>query len=60
MYALDQTIDLFFSVVKSERGSRRGRHIKSFHDRLRAMMPRAHRDALPIEDGSHVMRMNIV
>ena len=58
-YSLRQNVDLLPAVVDVETGAA-GRHTaQPSHERLRAVMPGSDRYAIAVEDGAHVMRMQI-
>ena len=51
---------VFRRVVHRERRARRGRDAEAIHDRLRAVMAGANRDAFAIDDRADVVRMDAV
>ena len=55
-----QRVDLLPGVVEGEGGARRGRDAEAVHHRLRAVMPRADRDPLVVEDRADVVGVDAV
>src|SRR5947209_12575271 len=55
-----QAIDLPLDVVEVDRRARRRRHAKPGHQRLAAVVPRAHAQALLVEDRRQVVRVDLV
>src|SRR5277367_5722703 len=55
-----QLIDLVVRVVERERRAHRGLEAVAIHRRLCAMMSRAHRDTVLIEDLAHLFCRNLV
>src|SRR3546814_6449573 len=52
--------DLPTGVVEAHRRPRRGRHAEPLHQRLRAVVADADGDALAVDDGADVVRMDAV
>src|SRR5687767_9746011 len=59
LHRISQLIRLFPSVVKRERSTCGGGHIEKLHHRLGTVVASADRDALLVEDGSDVVRVDI-
>ena len=55
--AVGQRVDLLMRGVDAETGARGAVHAQPAHQRLGAMMAGAHRDALPVEQCRHVVRV---
>src|SRR3546814_5031776 len=53
-------VDLPTGVVEAHRRPRRGRHAEPLHQRLRAVVADADGDALAVDDGADVVRMDAV
>src|SRR3546814_11310022 len=53
-------VDLPTGVVEAHRRPRRGRHAEPLHQRLRAVVADADGDALALDDGAEVVRMDAV
>src|SRR5688500_14044537 len=57
---LDEAVDLVARVVDRERGAQGCGHAVELQQRMRAVVARAHRDALVVEQGSEVVRERAV
>ena len=57
---LGQRIDLGLGIVHGERGPARRRDAEPLHQRLRAVVAGAHRDARAVDDGRDVVRVQPV
>src|SRR3984957_11126172 len=55
-----QLIDFVVRVVQRQRRTHRGFETEAIHRRLRAVMSRAHRDAVLVEDLAHFLGWNLV
>src|SRR5450755_2683622 len=58
MKAGDERIDFADCVVEGERGAGGGGYVEEVHDRLRAVVASADGDALPVEQGTDIVRVN--
>ena len=58
LQCMHQCLDVRCIAIDVERCARRGAHTKPAHERLRAVMPGADRDALFVQYGADVVRMH--
>src|SRR5512138_2521242 len=58
--AFDQRIDFALRAIEIEAGTRRRRDAELLMQRLRAMVPGAHRDPVAVEDLRHIVRVDSV
>src|SRR5215470_1261004 len=60
LHRLDQTLDLGGSIVDGKARPERAHDAKPLHERLRAVMPGAHRDASLVQDRRTIVGVNAV